>query len=154
MVSAYLDGDIPKASYLTRKDEIMRSLAALKAEMKDFERGENKWVEPLREWVLDTKQADFLSSSDNFSEIASFVKKIGTNHTVRDKTARFSVPASSQFVAERRAHLLFAAPSARRSSVLNSDEVSICAPTRGRTWDLLLKRELLYQLSYRGIITT
>ena len=133
LVSAYLDGDIPKASYLTRKDEIMRSIATLKAEMKDFERGENKWVEPLREWVLDTKQADFLSSSDNFSEIASFVKKVGTNHAVRDKTARFSVPAPSQFVAERRAHLLSAAPLARRSSVLNSDEVSICARERTRT---------------------
>jgi len=126
LVSAYLDGDIPKASYLTRKDEIMRSLAALKAKMKDFESGKDKWVEPLREWVLDTKQADFLSSSDNFSEIASFVKKIGTNHAVRDKSARFSVPAPFQFVAERRAHLLSAAPTARRSSVLNSDEVSIC----------------------------
>ena len=27
-----------------------------------------------------------------------------------------------------------------------------CAPTRIRTWDLLLKREQLYQLSYRGNI--
>ncbi len=27
----------------------------------------------------------------------------------------------------------------------------ICAPTRDRTWDLLLKRELLYRLSYRRI---
>ncbi|PIR89195.1 MAG: hypothetical protein COU07_02410 [Candidatus Harrisonbacteria bacterium CG10_big_fil_rev_8_21_14_0_10_40_38] len=133
LVSAYLDGDIPKASYLTRKDEIMRSLATLKAKRKDFERGENKWVEPLREWVLDTKQANFLSLSDNFSEIASFVKKIGTNHVVRDKSARFSVPAPSQFVAERRARLLSVAPSARRSSVLNSDEVSICARGGGRT---------------------
>jgi len=42
LVSAYFDGNIPKASYLTRKDEIMRSLATLKAKMKDFERGENK----------------------------------------------------------------------------------------------------------------
>ncbi len=127
LVSAYLDGDIPKASYLTRKDEVMRSLAALKAEKKDFERGENQWVEPLRGWVLDTKQAAFLSSSDNFSEIASFVQKIGTNHAVRDKTARFSVPVPSQFVAKRRALSSFPAPSARRSSHLNSDEVSNCA---------------------------
>jgi hypothetical protein len=29
-----------------------------------------------------------------------------------------------------------------------------CAPTRIRTWDHLLKRELLYQLSYRGTLRT
>ena len=127
LVSAYLDGDVPKEMYLKRKDETMRSLAALKAKRKDFERGENQWVEPLQGWVQDTKQAAFLCSSDNFGEIASFVQKIGTNHAVRDKSAHFSVPVPSQFVAKRRARLLSAAPQARRSSHLNSDEVSICA---------------------------
>ncbi len=29
--------------------------------------------------------------------------------------------------------------------------LTFCAPTRDRTWDLLLKRELLYRLSYRRI---
>jgi hypothetical protein len=33
LVSAYLDGDIPKASCLTRKDKTRRSLAALKAQI-------------------------------------------------------------------------------------------------------------------------
>lgn len=44
LVSAYLDGDIPKPLYLKRKDETMRSLASLKQERKDFERGGKKWV--------------------------------------------------------------------------------------------------------------
>jgi hypothetical protein len=30
----------------------------------------------------------------------------------------------------------------------NSHCVLICPPTRARTWDLILKRDLLYQLSY------
>jgi len=54
----------------------MRAFAALKEERKGFESGRNKRVEPLREWILNTKPADFLSSSDNFQEIASFVKKV------------------------------------------------------------------------------
>src|SRR3989338_6196510 len=65
LVSVYLDGDIPKDIYLKRKDNIMRSLAALQAKMKDVENGRKNWVEPLREWVLDTKQADFLAKSDS-----------------------------------------------------------------------------------------
>ena len=128
LVSAYLDGDIPKEIYLKQKDETMRATLAFRTEKKDFEHRGNNWVEPLREWVLDTKQAAFLSSSDNFSEIASFVQKIGTNHAVRDKSARFSVPSPSHFVAERRGFFLSSAAASRRqSSRLNSDEVKFCA---------------------------
>jgi hypothetical protein len=131
LVSAYLDGDIPKEIYLKQKDKTMRATLALQTEMKDFERGRKNWVEPLRSWILDTKQADFLSSSDNFSEISSFVKKVGTNHAVRDKTTHFSVPSPSAFVAMVREsgrlpnHFLpHCAPSARRPSSLSRAEVS------------------------------
>jgi hypothetical protein len=102
----------PQEIYLKKKDENMRALATLKDEMKDFESGRNKWVEPLREWILDTKQANFLSSSADFHEISSFVKKVGTNPTVRDKSARFALPAPCEFVASRRA----------LGKVLNCDE--------------------------------
>ncbi len=129
LVSAYLDGDVPKEMYLKRKDETMRVLAALREKMKDFERGRNAWVEPLRQWILDLKQADFLSSSGNFSEIASFVRKIGTNPTVRDKSPHFAAPAPSEFVAARRAFFPSAPPLSAaplRGAALSELEVSIC----------------------------
>ena len=124
LVSAYLDGDIPKDIYLKQKDENMRATLSLKTKMKDFEKGRKNWVEPLRSWILDTKQANFLSSSDNFKEIASFVKKVGTNHAVRDKTVRLTEPVPSVFVAKRRAFLPLPAPAARCPSSLSRAEVS------------------------------
>jgi site-specific DNA recombinase len=136
LVESYLDGDIPKTLYVKKKDEIMRSTLALKEKLKDLEHKGNNWVEPLREWILDTKQANFLSSSDNFSEIAYFVKKVGTTPTVRDKSVRFGVPVPSQYVAKR--HDIFGlsfsrAPQARSHFSLTSEEVSICDPTGNRT---------------------
>jgi len=126
LLSAYLDGDVPKEVYLKRKDVLMRSHAALKEKMKDFERGRNNWVEPLREWILDMKQANFLSSSSDLYQIKSFVQKIGTNPLVRDKSARFEIPVPSQFVAERRYLLPTPAPTARDFFHLSDSEVSIC----------------------------
>ena len=129
LVSTYLDGDIPKAVYLKQKDTLMRSSLTLQTEKKDLGLGRNKWVEPLREWILDTKQATFLSSTDNFSEIARFVKKVGTNPTVRDKAAHFACTPLSHFVAMRRDFLASSAssaPAARVSSALTSDEVRFC----------------------------
>src|SRR3989338_1837380 len=137
LVSTYLDGDIPKEIYLKRKDALMRSLAALREEMKDFERGRKNWVEPLRQWILDMKQADFLSTSNDFSEIKSFVQKIGTNSSVRDKSVHFGIPPPSQFAAERREELSRAAPAPRRTVTLSDLEVSICGGGGIRTHETL-----------------
>ena len=115
----------------------MRSLAALKEQMKDFERGRKNWVEPLRAWILDLKQADFLSQSDDLYQIKSFVQKIGTNPSVRDKSPHFGFPPTSQFAAVRRDELSHAAPASRRASALSELEVSICGDGRIRTSDTL-----------------
>ena len=133
LVGAYLDGDIPREIYTKKKDEIMRATFALKQEKKDFGHQGNNWVEPLREWILDTKQAAFLSSSSNFPEIASFVKKVGTNPLVRDKSARFGAPVPSQFVAKRRGILPACSARAPSAPSLSRDEVSFCDPTGNRT---------------------
>ena len=111
----------------------MRSLAALRAELKDFERGRKNRVEPLREWILDMKQADFLSQSDDLYQIKSFVQKIGTNPSVRDKSMHFECPPEFEFAALRRDALGSAAPLARRDSVLSDKEVSICGEGGIRT---------------------
>ncbi len=150
LVSTYLDGDIPKEVYLKNKDKIMRATLALKQQKKDLGHGRKNWVEPLREWVMDTKQANFLSSSDNLKEIASFVKKVGTNHSVLNKTANFAVPSPFAFVAQRRRFLPLSssgAPSARPCDVLSTNEVRYCGPYRGRTCYLLIANEAFYQMS-------
>ena len=125
LVSTYLDGDIPKATYLKKKDEILLVSAVFEQKKKDFENGRKNWVEPLQEWILDTKQADFLAKSDNFHEIKSFVQKIGTNPRVRNKSAVFDFCPASQFAAKRRAILRSAAALRPRGATLSNREVSI-----------------------------
>ena len=125
LVSTYLDGDIPKQTYLKKKDEILLASAVLEQKKKDFESGRKNWVEPLREWILDTKQADFLSKSENYHEIKTFVQKIGTNPRVRNKSAVFDFCPPSHFAAKRRTILRSAAASRPRGAMLSNDEVSI-----------------------------
>ena len=114
----------------------MRATLALKEKKKDFVHQGNNGVEPLREWILDTKQAAFLSSSNNFSEIASFVKKVGTNPLVRDKSARFGAPVLSEFVFAYNTKTDFAhplLPVAKAKNFHDFDNVSFCDPTGNRT---------------------
>ncbi len=140
LVSTYLDGDIPKAIYLAKKDALMRSLAALQEKKKDFERGRKNWVEPLREWVLDTKQAMVLSSSDNLHEISDFVRKIGTNPNIESKSMHFRIPPPSEYAAVLRGKMHAPQGLAGARSALSSEEVSICDPTGNRTPVLALRR--------------
>ncbi len=136
LVSTYLDGDVPKELYLKKKDALMRSLAASRGSMKDVAGGRNNRNEPLREWILDLKQANILASSDELPKLKQFVLKIGTNPTLDDKSPCFSVATPFQFVATRRGFLpacVSAAPTARLTSVLSEQEVSICGGDRTRT---------------------
>ncbi len=137
LVSAYLDDDVPKEIYLAKKDTLMRSLVALKAELKDFERGRKNRVEPLREWILDLKQANFLSSSDNLPAIKQFVQKVGTNPVLDDTSPHFSVAAPFTFAASRRDFLPAHSSAALRAAALTSEEVSICGGGEIRTLETL-----------------
>ncbi len=133
LISAYLDNDIPKESYLKRKDEIMRSLASLNGEKKDFESGKKKWVEPLRAWVLDTKQAMDLGSSDDLHEISDFVRKVGTNPRIECKSMHFRVSPPSENTARLRGKMHQTLREAGFGSELNPNEVLMCDLTGNRT---------------------
>ena len=104
----------------------MLASLAFKEKLKAVERGDYTWVEPLRRWILDTKQANVLSQSDDYSQIKRFVLKIGTNPTIHSRSARFSPPAPSQFIASQR-HFLPAHSSATQCVADLSDaDVSFC----------------------------
>ena len=70
-------------------------------------------------------QADFLSKSENYHEIKTFVQKIGTNPRVRNKSAVFDFCPPSHFAAKRRGILRSAAASRPRGAILSNREVSI-----------------------------
>ncbi len=136
LVESYLDGDIPKELYVKKKDEIMRATLTLKEKLKDAKHSGNNWVEPLREWILDTKQANFLANSDDLQKQKEFVQKIGTNPFVRDKSARFGVPVPSEMVRAYGAKSDFGhplLPSAKVVRMRELSDVSFCGDDGNRT---------------------
>ena len=100
LVSTYIDGDVPKESYLAKKEELMMRKLALTNQKEDFGRTGKNWIEPLRSWILDIQKAKKLSQSDNFEDIKAFVQKVGTNHKLLDKSVSFSFNAPWDFLAQ------------------------------------------------------
>jgi len=124
LVESYLDGDIPKSLYIKKKDEILRTTLTLKEELKDCKHSGKNWVEPLREWILDTKQANFLARSDDLHKQKELVQKIGTNPSVRDKSARFGVPIPSEMVLAYNTKTDFGHPLLPQAKVIRIREMS------------------------------
>ena len=135
LVDLHLNGDIERAMYVEKKDVLMRQKLSLDMKLSAIRHGRKNWVEPLRKWVLDSKQAGFLASSTNYAEIREFVRSFGTNPAMQDKTISISFCPPSQFARTRIAEFALAptrAPAARENFALSAAEVSICEP-RGIT---------------------
>ena len=137
LITLYLDGDIPKANYLAKKDELLLKKVSLAHKMDSARQERKNWVEPLREWILDMKKATQLVSSDNFFEIRDYFKKVGTNLQLRDKSVSVSFCPPTEFAFACKTDSDFAHPlllTARKRAGEFSDQVMNCAPGRNRTY--------------------
>ena len=136
LVSLYLDGDIPKENYLSKKNELLKQKVSLAQKMESARTEKKNWVEPLREWILDMKKATQLLSTDNFFEIRDYFKKIGTNSQLRDKSVSVSFCPPTEFACSRRTCENSRQPSvvtARERAPVFIDDVSECDSTGNRT---------------------
>ena len=130
LITLYLDGDIPKESYLAKKDELLRQKVSLAGKIDSARQERNNWVEPLREWILDMKKATQLQNSVDFFEIKDYFKKIGTNLQLRDKSVSVSFCPPTEFALARHTLLDSAHSStttARKRAGHFSNDVYFCA---------------------------
>ncbi len=125
LVSAYIDGDIPKENYLVKKEKLLKQKVSLASQKSDFGRTGKNWIKPLRSWILDIQKAEKLSQSDSFGEIKAFVQKIGTNHQLLDKSVSFSFNAPWDSAASRLAGRATAERRSREAISLPKRESSI-----------------------------
>jgi hypothetical protein len=136
LVDLYLNHDIERQIYLTKKDNLMRQKISLQAKSSSARAERKNWVEPLRKWILDSKRAGFLATSENLHEMRDFLRSFGTNPVLQDKTISISFCPPSIFARARKTEFMLSplrAPSARPHFSLTPSEVSLCGPRRNRT---------------------
>ena len=137
LVTTYIDGDIPKAAYLKKKDNLLKEKLHLREQKDNFGQKGKNWIEPLRSFILDTKQANFLACSDEYGQMKAFVQKIGMNPRVRNKSISFSFAPIFEFLSSRKARSSAGGAQRSRSdscrNVAESARVLFCDPTGNRT---------------------
>src|SRR3989344_6405553 len=99
LLSAYLEEIITSEEYAAQKQKMLDQRVELKEKIHEIEDKDVSWLEPARTWVKSLNQADKLLSSGDKSEMTTFLKQIGSNHILIDKSFSFSPKKPFQILA-------------------------------------------------------
>jgi len=89
LLDMQLENTISLSEYKEKKEKLLNQKTALKQKLADFGRKGNYWLERMRNFILAAHQANFLFNSENLEEKRSFLQKIGSNWTLRNKIVSF-----------------------------------------------------------------
>ena len=101
LLDVYLDEIISTEEYTTRKQKILTRKLELQEKIRDFEQKGLSWLEPAREFVLKLNYAEKLRNSEDYQEITTFLKNIGSNYILQNKKLSFCWKFPFNLAAER-----------------------------------------------------
>jgi len=90
LLDVYLNEVISTEEYTSRKQKILTRKLELQEKIRDFEQKGLSWLEPAREFVLKLNYAEKLLNSENYQEMKTFLKNIGSNHILQNQKLIFS----------------------------------------------------------------
>jgi DNA invertase Pin-like site-specific DNA recombinase len=101
LLDVYLAETISTEEYTARKQKLLTKKVELKEKIKDFEQKGLSWLEPAREFVLKLNYAEKLLASENYTEMTTFLKNIGSNHILQNQKLSFGWKIPFNLAAER-----------------------------------------------------
>jgi DNA invertase Pin-like site-specific DNA recombinase len=102
LLDVYLAETISTEEYTGRKQKLLTKKVELVEKIRDFEQKGLSWLEPAREFVLKLNCAEKLLVSENYAEMTTFLKNIGSNHILQDQKLSFDWKIPFNFAAEPR----------------------------------------------------
>ena len=168
LINTFLDGNLEQDAYLKKKDELLKDKVGLQEQLKDFDKKGASWFELSREFVKTITHAHSVVGTDDYYELKSFVKKIGSNRRLDGKKVKLELVSPfdlvpKHFTGEVRERLGIKGflssgsdikkekkggeknkKTARkeRLNLIDTEKVSLCRGTRIRTWDPLLPKQV------------
>ncbi len=101
LLDVYLNEVITTEKYTLRKQRLLNEKLEIGEQIKDFEQKGLSWLEPTREFILSLAKGDKLKKSEDYSEILTFLKNIGSNHYLQNRKWYFEAKIPYNLVAAR-----------------------------------------------------
>ncbi len=94
LLDSHLESLITKKEYAKKKAEILNQKIQLEQELDTLDAKGFRWLEPMREFMLQAKQAQKVTLQGNYEELSNFLKTIGSNAQLRERKVeiQFKIP--------------------------------------------------------------
>ncbi len=87
LLDSYLDQDIDRQTFLTRKSEILSQKKSLEESLVNLQANQNAWIEPMTKWLETAKSICYLLKSNDFDGQKVVLAEIfGSNLFLHNKT--------------------------------------------------------------------
>ena len=106
LLDLHLDGSLSQAEYATKKQKLVLAKKDLEEKLSAFERKNHNRFERMIQFIKEANQAENIALQENPERIRDFLKKIGSNFRIAERTLSldlknaWKIPA--KFNAERR----------------------------------------------------
>jgi len=85
LLDSHLEAIITKEEYMKKKAEILNQKVHLEQELATLDAKGFRWLEPMREFILQAKQAQKVALDKNYEELSNFLKTVGSNAQLRER---------------------------------------------------------------------
>src|SRR3989339_1455840 len=93
LLDSYLDNVVSREDYLKKKENLFSSKKTIEQRIDTLEQSPNMWLEPMREFFNTALTADKIASDNiNLFQKREFLKKTGSNLTLKDKIVDCDLP--------------------------------------------------------------
>ena len=93
LLDSYLDQDIEKEIYVSKKSELLSEKKSLEEQISSLLQKRTDWLEPMRNWIGEAENMDKIADSSSLFEKKTALKKIfGSNLLLQNKSVRASAP--------------------------------------------------------------
>ena len=99
-MDSHLEGVIDQSEYSAKKEELIKQKIDLEGKTAEIMNKGNNWLEPMREFILSSSQAKKIALEGDLQKIRTFIKKIGSNFTVKGKKFEFLAKIGWRVVAQ------------------------------------------------------
>ena len=103
LLDAHLEDIVDKESYLAKKAELINHKAQISEQMEEIRNKGNNWLEPMRNFILQSRQAKKAAQEGNPMKIRTFLKNIGSNLILKGKKFNFEAQIGWRLLAQNAA---------------------------------------------------
>ena len=87
MLDSYLDQDIDRQTFLTKKNDILNQKKSLEEDLSNLQANRTIWIEPMQKWLEKAKSICYLLESNDFDGQKAIMQEIfGSNLFLHNKT--------------------------------------------------------------------